>query len=121
MEKAFGNYIDVCCGVKDGFAEKYLSAEETVQRLNRDLFQFVGEKGIDVIICVSSLVFWKISNSEAVNSISGKINMIHYTPDWKRINEVLLKKDVRIYGISHPSSYGFKPYIFNDVLKEYLS
>lgn len=108
---AFGNYIDVSCGIKDGFAQQYLD-DDNRNRLNRDLFKFVNEYGIDVVICFSKLAFVSLPNTSMTED-NYEIRILKYPAN----GDNALDKELRIYGIPHPSGYGFKPKSYNIALK----
>ena len=115
---AFGNYIDVSCGVKDGFAQDYVEKASVKENLNKDLFQFVNENEIDCILCVSPLVFSCLPEIEQAKPVKEEtyFMMMKYAPKNTIKGVCMLKKTLQVYCTNHPSSYGFKPSLYNDIL-----
>lgn len=120
---SFGNYIDVSCGVKDGFARDYLRDSENTARLNADLFEFVNSHGIDTVLCVSPLAFSCLPMSgKAVRSeINHHVLLLTYKPDFRIETGIVLKKPLTVYCTPHPSGYGFKPEDYNMLLKSCIA
>ncbi len=119
---AFGNYIDVSCGVKDGFANKYLSNPTKTKQLNNDLFEFVNKKRVDFILCVSPLSFSCLPMCENVvkSEINNKVSLLSYTPNSVIENGIILTHPLTVYCTPHPSGYGFKPREYNGVLNSII-
>ena len=111
---AFGNYVDVCCGVKDKTAKKFIHEMKDIY--NHELFQFVNKNSIDVVLCFSKLVFGSLpETSIPIEEMDPRIKIRYYAA-----NEYSLNKELRIYGIPHPSGYGFKPKEYNNALRDLL-
>lgn len=112
---AFGNYVDVCCAKGKKIAEE--SIRDNQDRFNKELFQFVNDKGIDIIVCFSTLVFNSLPNTSIVENNSG-VKILKYPAN----DNFSLNKELDIYGgIPHPSSRnGFKPIDYNPSLKPIL-
>lgn len=116
---AFGNYVDVVCGVKDDYAKSYIYKEENRKKLNSDLFSFINSNKIDVIVCVSKLVFYALPNQSIIND-NHRVMVSQFISSETYENELKLYKDLSVYSIPHPSGFGFKPITFNNVLKRLL-
>ena len=135
----FGNYIPVVCGVKTGKAVELLKDAENCRQYNNELFNFVNENGIDVIFCFSRRVYGKfpkfsanakVCAFEKADSIEcGKIGKVNDLIDQCRYCansehaavDVLLKKDLTVFEMRHPSSSGgFNPSNYADKLKTKL-
>ncbi len=114
----FGNYVDVVCGVgNNNCAKHYIDLNR--KKYNTDLFKFVNEKGIDVIVCFSKRVYDRLPklgskdefcSSESIGKIGGKNNNLGvtlYLPDVEHgFCDVKLQKNLKVYGIRHPSARG---------------
>ena len=135
----FGNYIDVLCGIKDDAAKNYLKKGNNRRRMNDDLFQFINENEIDVIVCFGRLIMeylpslnpeykkeedgGKLKAGEIFTG--GKRDYIEnciYIPDIEHKNSsVTLKKRLEAYGLRHPSAQGgFCAENYKDVLSVLL-
>lgn len=116
----FGNYIDVLCGLKDGFAVDYLFNQANVEKLNDDLFNYVNKNSISDIICVSKLVFCKLPKFRSYENEfldeENKIVFIKYKANTEYEGcSILLNGDLNLYCIPHPSGFGFVPKYYNPV------
>lgn len=116
----FGNYINVLCGLKDGYAKEYLRNKANINMLNDELFQYVNQNNITDVICVSKLVFGVLPKYEddVIECQNGKskISMIEYKAN--TVYEgcgICLNKDLNLYCIPHPSGFGFEPKNYNEV------
>lgn len=134
----FGNYIDVLCGVGDAAAKKYLKEEGKRREMNDALFDFVNEMGIDVIVCFGRLVYDNlpslnkkhkacedigiITDGLKIGGRSDYIKKCIYLPDIDHANtSVLLKKELSVYSLRHPSGKGgFRAENYSDVLAKLL-
>ncbi len=134
----FGNYIDVLCGVGDAAAKKYLNEQGKRQEMNDALFDFINEMGIDVIVCFGRLVYDNlpslnkkhkacedigiITEGLKVGGRSDYIKKCIYLPDIDHANtSVLLKKELSVYSLRHPSGKGgFRAENYSDVLAKLL-
>lgn len=132
----FGNYLDVNCDVKQGYAKRYLEGANGAnrKRLNEALFQFVnGESdgspdGIDIIVCVSDLVYRNLpSGGESASwhfltdKHRNKISHCVYKANISYALDTQLRQDLEVYAISHPSGFGFRPQVYNAVLNGLLN
>ena len=116
----FANYIDVYCGTGDNSAEKYLADFNNRERLNDDLFEFVNENGIPVIVCFGKRAYrsmpglnkkvGEFSSSEVTGRIGDSnrnriAQMCQYRKDLEHANcNITLKNDLTVYAIGHPSA-----------------
>lgn len=136
----FGNYIDVNCDVKGGFAEKYLiyggntvnTENECIQanriRLNDDLFRFINNNKINTIVCVSKLVnrfLPEQTKSELITEIElnshNSITKRKYRANEKHLYcSVKLQNDLTVFVTTHPAAYGYKPMLYNENLKRLI-
>lgn len=134
----FGNYIPVVCGVKTAAAENLLKDKANCTNYNNRLFDFVNENDIDVIFCFSRRVYShlpKLSAKGQIRSLEdlgrvecGKAGRYNDRIDRCRYFAntahgavyVLLKKELAVFGMMHPSGYGYKPTNYTNVLKAEL-
>lgn len=115
----FGNYVDVICGIGTDHAKNYISLNR--QKLNDDLFRFVNENSIDLIVCFSKLVYNSLPSlnqyySEEQNiktkigTLGSKRNYAEYCTYLPGIEHpncgIPLIKTLRVYGVGHPSAQG---------------
>lgn len=129
----FGNYVDVVCGVGDGYARSMVNTNR--QKYNNQLFSFVNENGIDLIFCFSRLVYEKLPSlsrkdrgdeyletpcRELLGTRRDYIAQCRYLPSRAHgAVTVLLKKELLVYGLRHPSAAGgFRPGNYRDCLRE---
>jgi len=61
---AFGNYIDVICGIKDNYAKSYIYENNNRDRLNKDLFEFVNKNRIIALFALASLFLMHCRNRQ---------------------------------------------------------
>lgn len=137
----FGNYVEVLCGIKDGVAKETLNDKTNRETYNDNLFNFINKNKIDVVVCFGRLVFNNLPslNKEYLNEESPKkngrikegikvgkrndyIGKCIYLPDIEHKNtKVVLKKQLEVYGLRHPSAAGgYNPQNYVDILKELL-
>ena len=114
----FGNYVDVVCGVgNNNCAKHFINLNR--KKYNTDLFKYVNDKGIHVIICFSKQVYHSLPklgskdefcSSESIGKIGGKNNILgvtFYLPDVEHgFCDVKLQKGLKVYGVRHPSAKG---------------
>lgn len=118
----FGNYIDELCGVGDDAAKKVVSKKGNREKLNRDLFDFIISKGIDTIYCFSILSYNHLpsitKNEGREEKIpigkNGSKNVLLRQCIYKKgvtfpHTNKILKNDLIVYGIWHPSKKGGYP------------
>lgn len=116
----FGNYIEDLCEIKTSTA-KNLARDNRVL-YNDNLFKFINEKNIDMVLVFSRLVYNSLpSFSESLKSnerqknfddgtlkVKSKRDWIShcvYLPDAAhKYTNVLLNKKVDFYGMRHPSA-----------------
>lgn len=126
----FGNYIDVLCGVRDRSARNTLNAGNR-ETYNDQLFRFVNGHAIRTVFCFSVLAYNHLPSmadgeSDTCNFLGMCGNRQVYlrhclykagTPHDH--TTVLLKHDLEVYGIQHPSAPGgYRPEIYAAVLAE---
>lgn len=139
----FGNYIDVLCGIKDGAAGEYLAQKDdngitNRQKMNDDLFEFVNDNNIDVIVCFSRKVFdnlpslnkkflkeedkKRVKDKMTVGRQNDFIGQCVYLPNISHNNtSAILKKPLAAYSLRHPSARGgFCPENYADALSKLL-
>ncbi len=137
----FGNYIDVLCGIKDGATGEYLAQKDdngitNRQKMNDDLFEFVNDNNIDVIVCFSRKVFDNLpsltlkeedkpnANNDAIMVGRQKDYIGHcvYLPNTNHKNtSVILNRELNAYSLRHPSARGgFCPENYADALSKLL-
>lgn len=131
----FANYIDVLCGIKDGAAKRVLAKTENRKKHNDELFRFVNENKIDVVVCFGRLVFdnlpsfnkkhireedrGRIKEGIMAGSKNDYVQKCVYLPDITHNNtSVILNKPLNVYSLRHPSAPGFTPENYSDVLRE---
>ncbi len=115
----FGNYVDVLCGVGDSFAKRII--KENREKYNNELFTFINEHNISTVFCFSVNVYSnglpslnKNSDEAEEKHIAGILNKknVYVRHCFYRAGiehggaDVILRKDLEIYGIPHPSSRG---------------
>lgn len=114
----FGNYVDVLCGVGDEAAKQKIAKKR--KEYNSALFQFIKDNDIDIVFCFSrraynALPSWcdKDEDKGTVASdiwVKGKrdyIALCSYKPNREhKHTDVLLSKEVKVYGLRHPSCRG---------------
>lgn len=115
----FGNYVEELCGVKTGRAFELLKTNRT--DYNDSLFNFVNENNIDVIVVFSIATYNNLPlrnrNAEEkeetfpiVSKEKGRRSWIRKFNYCKGIKHhktnVILSKDLIVYGIPHPSAAG---------------
>lgn len=137
----FGNYIDVLCGIKDGKAATILKIEnegiKNRQKYNDDLFKFVNDNEIDIVVCFGRLVFDNLpslnkkhfaeeNDKDRIKIIKSNVEIDYigkcvYLPDiTHKHTSIALNRRIEVYGLKHPSAYGFNPKNYVEVLKELL-
>ena len=114
----FGNYVDKFCGVRDETAENVIKAE--YQRLNHDLFSFINENQVSILVCFSILAYNQlparaipVENPEKRILIGQIGNRQQYLRKYLYRQGVThdrcdlkLNSDLLVYGIPHPSARG---------------
>lgn len=119
-----GNYVNDPCGKgKNNPAKSEISKNRT--KYNDDLFNFINENGIDIILCFSRLVYNSLpsfSKSENQKQLTDKTELLkhryhelykfEYLPDFgHKHSTVKLKKPLIVYGFKHPSAcYSYSTY-----------
>ncbi|MBR2410400.1 MAG: hypothetical protein IKB08_01615 [Clostridia bacterium] len=126
----FGNYINVLCGVGDSVAKRFINENKT--EYNDELFAFVNEHNISKIYCFSVNVYEnglpsmakgeESCKKDTIGRLNGKnVYLRHclYRAGLEHSGtNVVLKNDLTVYGISHPSSQsGYSIEIMQKVLK----
>lgn len=106
----FGNYADTYGGIAASEFKEILKRNR--KRYNDELFAFVNDNSITTIFCFSKRV-WNLLPSEAYyeKHIVGKIGKQNNTVEKCRYaaqiphrnTDVLLKQDLTVFGIRHPS------------------
>lgn len=135
----FGNYIDVLCGIGDNTAKNTIKSKTNGKSnriiYNNELFEFINEKGIDIVFCFSRLVFNNLPslskqyyNEEIMKTIGctktirGRdyIACCKYLPNIEHGSvDVKLNKEITVFGMRHPSSrWGYDPVNYSDILKQ---
>lgn len=122
----FGNYVDVICGVQDNNCALYY-IKKNRREYNNELFEFINENSIEVVICFSVRVYDHLPrlssklesySFETVGYIGNKRNNIYCCSYCHAIEhkfcDVKLKHDLKVYGVRHPSGQG--GYKVDDVL-----
>lgn len=125
----FGNYVDEPdCSVKTDRAKKLI--EENRQKYNRELFEFVNQKEIDVIFCFSREVYKNLPDRASFEETGvcfetprvGKrdwIDKFIYKPGARPDDNTALKKQLTVYGFRHPSARcGFSAENYREVLQK---
>lgn len=119
----FANYIDVLCGVSNDAAKNHLKTGGNRQRMNDELFTFVNQQEIDVIVCFSRLVYNHLPSLNKTfhktedggkhicsNTVGGQTDYIAkcvYLPNIAHPHTaILLRKPLTVYGLRHPSARG---------------
>lgn len=112
-----GNYVNKLCGKgKDNTAKSKISENRTVY--NNDLFNFINENEIDIVLCFSRLVYNSlpsfakgenqeqlIKESELLKHRYHELYIFEYQPDCEHKHcGVKLKKTLTVYGFKHPSA-----------------
>ncbi len=115
----YGNYVDVICGIGTNHAKNYISFNR--QKLNDDLFRFVNENGIDLIVCFSKLVYDNLPSlnpyyteeqniKTQIGVLGSRRNFAEYCSYLPGIEHpncgISLIKTLRVYGVGHPSAQG---------------
>ncbi len=132
----FGNYIHVPCGIKDNQAKNFLS--ENRKECNNKLFDFINNNEIDVVFVFSRLAYnhlpslsQKHKNDEKLSNADNGTLKVNTKRDWiarckylaniehKNV-DVLLNRDIIVYNMRHPSTIGYQPENYSDVLGELL-
>lgn len=118
----FGNYVDVVCGIQDtNCASYYIGLNR--QKYNNDLFEFINQNGVNIVICFSKKVYdnlpklgskQEVCSSESIGQIGKRNNILNYCLYYHDIEhpycDVKLKNDLKVFGIRHPSAKcGYKP------------
>ncbi len=107
------------CGKGDiSKAEYFMKQHRTCY--NNDLFSFVNQYGISVIVCFTKATFWNLPAAAdedrdsygemdlaEIGGRANKINVYEYAPGVKHeYCDVVLEAPLKIYGIRHPSARG---------------
>ena len=108
----FGNYIEELCDIQTGFARRQV--KEKSINYNQNLFEFVNQHEIDKIFCFSILSYnnlpsAEISRKDEIGKRGNRrvyLRQCTYKAGVVRENLPSLKKDLIVYGISHPSARG---------------
>lgn len=115
----FGNYVPVLCGKGDTNKSGYFMNLNRTE-YNNELFSFVNQNRISVIVCFTKATFWNLpaaSNKDQdtydeikLPSIGGrmnKINVYEYASGVKHGScDIALEVPLKVYGIRHPSAKG---------------
>jgi len=132
----FGNYVEELCGIRTDVAKNFIKSNRV--KYNDNLFSFINENNIDIVLVFSRLVFnnslpslsKKYKSDEALENLDdgtikvGKcrdyISHCRYFANAKhRYSNIILNKDVDFYGLRHPSAWGgyktenYIPYLSN--------
>lgn len=126
----FGNYVDESnCGSRTDRAK--LLVENNKDKYNEELFEFINQNGIDIVLCFSRLVYnnlpeQTLSENKSVrfyvDSTGGKkdwIDKFIYKPGKRANDDLDLSKKLTVYGLRHPSARcGFRPEHYKDYLQK---
>ncbi|WP_297011705.1 hypothetical protein [uncultured Dialister sp.] len=120
----FGNYVDRLCGKSgDNTAAKIIACYR--QEYNDQLFTYINEHEIRYLVCFSKRVYWNLpekteraSGETSKGYSAGKIKSGEkWQNNWIEMGtyrhsmehpftKVILKNDLTVYGIRHPSCQG---------------
>lgn len=118
----FGNYIDELCGIGDAKAKEY--ARKDCEKYNDELFSFVNENKIDVILSFSKLAYDHLPVSTCENKkrnleggtrkVIGNIGQNNNVAEkYEYVANVVhnkcniaLNRDLVVYALRHPSGQG---------------
>lgn len=119
----FGNYVDVLCGSRDSKAKREIKKQKEKDDIyNQELFEFINDKEIDVVFCFSKLV-WKnlpVEIPYQQKAESAYIKSCIYEAEKGFGNIPTLKKPLKVYGMRHPTSWGYSPKNYQEVLHNAL-
>ena len=114
----FGNYVDVVCGVGDNNCARYYINLNRI-KYNSDLFKFVNEYSVDVVVCFSKLVYsnlpkigskdehWDRKTIGKIGNRNNNVDICFYRKDVVHdFCDVKLQNDLKVYGVRHPSARG---------------
>lgn len=138
----FGNYVEKLCGIKNNLAKDLIKSNR--ETYNDNLFSFINDNEIDIVLVFSRLVFnnslpslsKEYKRDEALENLDngtikiGKcrdyISHCRYLANTEHENtSVILNKNVDFYGLRHPSTCGgyktenYIPYLSNVIKLKY--
>ena len=130
----FANYIDRYCGVKTTHASDFLSNDDNRRHCNHELFELVNAEKVNMIICLGRRAYWKMPSlnnnmdescgTDRLYPDSGKTrDRVEYCNYLQTVShdycDIMLDKDLKVYGFQHPSSGGFSTAKIAKYLKEH--
>ena len=111
----FGNYVDESdCGIRTDRATNLI--KEFKGRYNKELFEFVNENRIEIILCFSRLVYNHLPKQTSfedkssvieVSQTGGKRDWIGksiYKAGAREHDEIILDNELTVFGFRHPSA-----------------
>ena len=125
----FGNYIDVLCDVRTSYAKNKIKEENNREKYNKQLFDFICDHKIKKLFCFSVLTYENLpkleGNEKAIKTPIGYrgnrqvyLRRCTYKKGVAHPGLPVLKQDLTVYGISHPSACGgYSLELFEETLK----
>lgn len=135
----FGNYVEELCGIRTDIAKNFIKSNRV--KYNDNLFSFINENNIDMVLVFSRLVFnnslpslsKKYKYDEALENLDDGTIKVGKCRDYishcrylaninHKHSNVMLNKNVDFYGLRHPSAWGgykvenYIPYL-NNIIK----
>lgn len=123
----FGNYVDESnCGIATDRAKKLI--KENRKKYNKKLFEFVNQKGIDIVFCFSRLVYKNLPSQASFEDKPVRfdvpktgndwIGKFIYKPGTRPNGDLGLNKELIVYSFRHPSARcGFRLEHYMDYLQ----
>ncbi len=107
------------CGKGDTKKAKYFMKQNRTE-YNNDLFSFVNQNQISVLVCFTKATFWNLPAASdedrgtyrkielpLIGGRANTINIYEYAPGVNHGScDVILEASLKVYGIRHPSARG---------------
>lgn len=131
----FANYVDELCGIGDSKAKSLI--ENNKKEYNDELFEFINKNKIDIVFIFGRTVYNnlpsysknKATTEKQLDLDNGNIfvgsrrdfisHCVYLKGEQHKNVKTVLKRDVHIYGLRHPSAQcgfnveNYKPYLKN--------
>lgn len=131
----FANYVDELCGIGDSKAKSLI--ENNKEEYNNELFEFINKNKIDIVFIFGRTVYNnlpsysknKATTEKQPDLDNGNIfvgsrrdfisHCVYLKGEQHKNVKTVLKRDVHIYGLRHPSAQcgfnveNYKPYLKN--------
>lgn len=131
----FANYVDGVCGIGDSKAKNLI--KDNKEKYNNELFEFINENEIDIVFVFGRTVYNNLPTYSKNKTVTEKqpdldngnifvgsrrdfiSHCVYLKGEQHKNVKTVLKRDVHIYGLRHPSAQcgfnveNYKPYLKN--------